>query len=42
MVFLEDNSKVEGITGKECIPKGFAKLKGSLEVDKVEEKYFAA
>jgi hypothetical protein len=42
MVFLEDTSKVERITGKECIPKVFAKLKGSLEADKVEDKYFAA
>lgn len=40
LVSLKDWDKVEVLLGKDCIPKGFGKLTGSLEVDPVAEKYF--
>lgn len=41
IVSLKEWVKVEELVGKDCIPKGFGKLEGSLEVDPVEEKYFS-
>lgn len=40
IVNLKEWGDLERILGKECIPKGFGKLEGSLEVDPLEEKYF--
>lgn len=40
IVSLKEWDKLEETLGKECIPKGFGKLEGSLEVDPVKEKYF--
>jgi hypothetical protein len=41
MIILKDWNKIEEIVGKECIPKNFGKLEGSMEVDPVEAKYFS-
>lgn len=41
IVSLKEWDKVEGLVGKDCIPKGFGKLEGSLEVDPINEKYFS-
>lgn len=40
IVSLKEWDKLEETLGKDCIPKGFGKLEGSLEVDPVKEKYF--
>ena len=41
MIILKDWNKVEEIVGKECIPKPFGPLEGSLAVDPVDAKYFS-
>jgi hypothetical protein len=41
MIILKDWNKIEEIVGKECIPKNFGKLEGSMEVDPVDAKYFS-
>jgi len=41
IVSLKEWDKVEKLLGKDCVPKGFGKLEGSLEVDSVDEKYFS-
>jgi len=40
LVNLKEWDKVEVLLGKDCIPKGFGKLAGNLEVDPVAEKFF--
>lgn len=41
IVILDDWSKVAEELGEDCIPKGFGKLEGSLQVDAVEQEYFS-
>jgi hypothetical protein len=41
IIILKDWNKVEELLGKECIPKPFGKLEGSMEVDPVVEQYFS-
>jgi hypothetical protein len=38
---LKDPKELEEIHGKECVPKPFGSLEGSMEVDLIEEKYFS-
>jgi hypothetical protein len=41
IIILKDWNKVEELLGKECIPKPFGKLEGSMEVDPVVKQYFS-
>jgi len=41
IVALKDPKEIEEILGKDCIPKPFGDLEGSMEVDLVTAKYFS-